>query len=26
MGLFKDYLREVRKLAKLVDTLGGQHE
>jgi predicted nucleotidyltransferase len=26
MGLFKDYLREVRKLAKLIDTLGGQHE
>ncbi len=26
MGLFKDYLREVRKLAKQVDTLGGQHE
>ncbi|MBW2033647.1 MAG: hypothetical protein JRI94_08655 [Deltaproteobacteria bacterium] len=26
MGLFKDYLREVRKLTKLVDTLGGQHE
>jgi hypothetical protein len=26
MGLFKDYLREVRKLAKLVDTLGGQNE
>jgi predicted nucleotidyltransferase len=26
MGLFKDYLREVRKLAKLVDTLRGQHE
>jgi predicted nucleotidyltransferase len=26
MDLFKEYLREVRKLAKLVDTLGGQHE
>jgi len=26
IGLFKDYLREARKLAKLVDSLGGQHE
>lgn len=26
MGLFKNYLKEVRKLAKLVDTLGGKHE
>lgn len=26
MDLFKGYVREVRKLAKLVDTLGGQHE
>jgi hypothetical protein len=26
LELFKNYLREVRKLAKLVDTLGGQHE
>ena len=26
MKAFKDYLKEVRKLAMLIDALGGQHE